>query len=146
MSTLRCIQQILLTTVQENASALLCILLEILHTAEKRKQRGSVNIFLEFTPSGGSSAQSIPFMFGALHYIIVLVCKVNLFLRRGRGVVWLSVACRAFQLWGWIPQGRYLVFREVLSRQRRSTLRSLQVWGRGLVARFRRLGDELVSR
>lgn len=79
MSTLRCIQQILLTTVQENASALLCILLEILHTAEKRKQRGSVNIFLEFTPSGGSSAQSIPFMFGALHYIIVLLCKVNLF-------------------------------------------------------------------
>lgn len=58
---------------------MLCILLEILHTAEKRKQRGSVNIFLEFTPSGGSSAQSIPFMFGALHYIIVLLCKVNLF-------------------------------------------------------------------
>jgi len=50
MSTLRCIQQILLTIVQENVSAVLCILLEILHTAEKRKQRGSVNIFLEFTP------------------------------------------------------------------------------------------------
>lgn len=82
MSTLRCIQQILLTTVQELASALLCILLEILHTAEKGKQRESVNIFLEFTPGGGSSARSIPFMFGALHYIIVLLCKVNLFLKK----------------------------------------------------------------
>lgn len=82
VSTRRCIQQILLTTVQEIASALLCILLEILHTAEKRKQRESVNIFLEFTPSGAGSARSIPFMFGALHYIIVLLCKVNLFLEK----------------------------------------------------------------
>lgn len=89
MSTLRCIQQILLTTVEEQASALLCILLEILHTAEKRKQRGLVNIFLEFTPSGRSSAQSIPFMFGALHYIIVLLCKVNLFLKKKKKVAFL---------------------------------------------------------
>lgn len=84
MSTLRCIQQILLTTVQDEASALLCILLEILQTAEQRKHTGAVNIFLEFTPSGGSSAQSIPFMFGALHSIIVLLCKVNLFLKKNK--------------------------------------------------------------
>lgn len=61
---------------------MLCILLEILQTAEKSKQKGSVNIFLEFTPSGGGSARSIPFMFGALHYIIVLLCKGNLFLKK----------------------------------------------------------------
>lgn len=67
---------------EESASALLCILLEIVHTAEKRKQRGAGCIFLEFTPSGGSSARSIPFIFGALHYFIVLLCKVNLFLEK----------------------------------------------------------------
>lgn len=47
-----------------------------------KKTHRAVNIFLEFTPSGGSSAQSIPFMFGALHSIIVLLCKVNLFLKK----------------------------------------------------------------
>lgn len=65
-------------------SALLCILLEILQSAEQRKHTGAVNIFLEFTPSGGSSARSVPFMFGALHSIIVLLCKVNLFLKKNK--------------------------------------------------------------
>lgn len=45
-SALRCIQQILLTTVQEEARALLCILLEILQTAEQRKHTARSIFFL----------------------------------------------------------------------------------------------------
>lgn len=100
MSTRRCIQQILLTIAEENVSALLCILLEIVHTAEKRKQRGVVNIFLEFTPSGGSSARSIPFIFGALHYFIVLLCKVNLFLKKKKKAAFLEAYSAARKVWG----------------------------------------------